>query len=318
MDYFNQQNQNGNNNPQQNPNNYNQRPTISYLNYNPPIISEAKKDYETQKKKLRKLVVIFLVIALIINVAIGVIFATEYKGAIDTLRADLTKEITAAIGKETHLPEDYVSAALFVVEKNLGSTVEITATTNNTGSRGTGFIINNNGDIVTNAHVVRNSENGILPTNHTRITINFYKQQNNPYEMSVRYFDDRLDIAVLSFKAQKPSKITPVTLINSDYIKMGEDVIVIGNAQGYGLSLTRGVLSAEPHELEGVEVLRTDAPINPGNSGGPMFNALGECMAISSFKIIESQANEGLSYGITSNELMNFLTKKKVQYVVAA
>lgn len=288
-----------------NPNNYNNQ-------FNTPQNNEAKNDYEKYKRKLKSVLVSFLLIALVVNVCIGVFFVMNYKSSIKELENALTKKIEAEIGRETHLPNDYYSPAQYVTQKNLKSVVEIIATTGNTGSKGSGFVINNTGLIVTNAHVVRKTE-GINTTNHTNITANFYKEDKK-YTMKILQVDDALDLAVLQFIQEKPTVIKPVVLINSDILMMGEDVVVLGNAQGLGISATQGVLSAESYILEGVEVLRADAPINPGNSGGPMFNALGECIGVASFKIVVNEANEGLGFGITSNELMKFLDKKNIKY----
>ena len=110
------------------------------------------------------------------------------------------------------------------------------------------------------------------------------------------------------------------TLGDSDQIQVGEEAIAIGNALGYGQSVTRGIISAKERRIEGFDsnLIQTDAAINPGNSGGALLNAKGEVIGINTAKAAY-EAVEGIGYAIPVSEaretiegLMNRETRTKV------
>lgn len=173
-----------------------------------------------------------------------------------------------------------------------------------TSSAGSGIIIGQTEDeiyVATNNHVVANSQ---------QLTVNFIDDQQVVAE--IKGTDASTDLAVISVKVKDiPSdtmdKIKVATLGNSDDIKVGESVVAIGNALGYGQSVTTGVISALDRDVTVQDettgssitnaLLQTDAAINPGNSGGALLNMNGEVIGINSVKYSDTQV-EGMGYSI--------------------
>ena len=156
--------------------------------------------------------------------------------------------------------------------------------------QGTGFIIHDEGYIVTNAHVL--SDNfGRLASNIKAIT---YQQSTISAEFIG--FDSLLDIALLKI----PGNYNSLELGNSNKVQTGEKVIAIGNPLGLQFSVTEGIVSAIHREgINGIEAyIQTDAALNPGNSGGPLINKQGKVIGINNFKI---GAGESLGFALESN-----------------
>ena len=195
-------------------------------------------------------------------------------------------------------------------------------------SAGTGIIIEKTDSellIVTNNHVVADSN---------QLTVTFDDQSS--VEADIKGTDSAHDLAVIAVQLDKISddtldKISVATLGDSTKLKVGEPAIAIGNALGYGQSVTTGVISATDRESQttdsatgettgssDVKLIQTDAAINPGNSGGALVNANGEVIGINSAKLIGENV-EGIGYAIPISDvtdiitnLMNQETKTKV------
>lgn len=167
-------------------------------------------------------------------------------------------------------------------------------------SAGSGIIIGQNDDellVVTNNHVVEDA---------TQLYVGFI--DNSIVEAQVKGTSPSMDLAVIAVKLEDVESdtmdaITIATLGNSDSLKVGEPVIAIGNALGYGQSVTTGVVSALNRVLEVDEtgtsnaMIQTDAAINPGNSGGALLDINGQVIGINSNKI-GGNAIEGMGYAI--------------------
>jgi S1-C subfamily serine protease len=141
---------------------------------------------------------------------------------------------------------------------------------------GSGIVINNNGTILTNYHVVENA---------VKVQVSFQKGQN--VEAKVIGKDPSHDLAILRIPTDGLT-LHPLTLGNSSTAQVGDPVLAIGNPFDLERTLTTGVISALQREIAAPNgftinnVLQTDAPINPGNSGGPLLNAAGEVIGINS------------------------------------
>jgi serine protease Do len=167
--------------------------------------------------------------------------------------------------------------------------------------------------IATNNHVVSGA---------TKVTVNFYGDEDNEVEGEIKGTDSSNDLAVLSVKLSDiPSdtleNLKVATLGDSDSVKVGETAIAIGNALGYGQSVTTGVISALNRKVtidnETFTLMQTDAAINPGNSGGALLNAKGEVIAINSAKFSDTQV-EGMGYAIpisTAIPIINELIQRE-------
>ena len=167
-----------------------------------------------------------------------------------------------------------------------------------TESSGSGIIIGSNDEellIVTNYHVVEGND---------RLSVNFVDGTKS--EALVKGSDAARDLAVIAVKMEDlaPETLDAIeiaTMGDSDALKVGEPAIAIGNALGYGQSVTTGVISALDREMEmentSGSFIQTDAAINPGNSGGALLNIRGEVIGINSNKIGGSSV-EGMGYAI--------------------
>lgn len=184
-------------------------------------------------------------------------------------------------------------------------------------SVGSGIIIGQTDSellILTNNHVVEGNE---------KLTVSFV--DNESVEANVKGTDSTKDLAVVAVKISdvKDStmdKIAVATMGDSSKLEVGEQVVAIGNALGYGQSVTTGIVSATGRTIDGFdgEYIQTDAAINPGNSGGALLNANGEVIGINSAKI-NSSAVEGMGFAIPISDasdviqnLMNKETRSKV------
>ena len=157
-------------------------------------------------------------------------------------------------------------------------------------SQGTGFILTDDGYIVTNAHVLAD-ESGYLATGRKAIT---YEQ--NIIDAEFIGYDQTLDIALLKIEGSYEK----LRLDNSDDIQVGEKVIAIGNPLGLQFSVSDGIVSAVHRTgIQNSEIyIQTTVALNPGNSGGPLINTQGKVIGINGFKII---GGESLGFALESN-----------------
>lgn len=182
---------------------------------------------------------------------------------------------------------------------------------------GSGIIIGENDTellIVTNNHVVAGANN---------VAVSFI--DNEVYEAKVKGVNSDSDLAIIVVELSDLSNNTKsiikiATLGNSDELKVGEQVVAIGNALGYGQSVTTGIVSAKDrsNDTNVTPLIQTDAAINPGNSGGALLNMKGEVVGINSSKYASTDV-EGMGYAISIsqvedilNDLMNRETREKV------
>ena len=195
-----------------------------------------------------------------------------------------------------------------------GSTQETTAS-------GSGVIIGTNDTellIVTNDHVVDNEGNYSSYTISSKgLSVQF--SDGTSADATIRGTDEEVDLAVIAVKLSDISEDTKNTIKvavigDSDEIKVGSGVIAIGNALGYGQSVTTGIISAKDREvtIDGVtrKLLQTDAAINPGNSGGGLFNAAGELIGINSAKSVDTDV-EGMGFAIPITSAMDIIEELK-------
>lgn len=161
-------------------------------------------------------------------------------------------------------------------------------------SRGSGFIISDDGYLLTNAHVVSDAD-----------TISVRLTDKREFKAKVIGTDKRTDLALLKIEANGLPKIIQG---NPNALKVGEWVIAIGSPFGFDSSVTAGIVSAKGRSLPQesyVPFIQTDAAINPGNSGGPLFNMKGEVIGINSQIYTRTGGFMGLSFAIPIDVAMN-------------
>jgi serine protease Do len=166
-------------------------------------------------------------------------------------------------------------------------------------SLGSGFIIDPSGIIVTNNHVIDGAD---------EITVTL--QDNTSLKATVIGRDDRVDIAVLKVKADKPLPAVPFG--DSDASRVGDWVLAIGNPFGLGGSVTAGIVSARGRDIrQGPydDFIQTDAAINKGNSGGPLFNMDGQVIGINTAIYSPSGGSIGIGFSIPANMAKNVVAQ---------
>ena len=166
-------------------------------------------------------------------------------------------------------------------------------------SLGSGFIINKNGTVVTNNHVIAGAEDILI------------KLGNKEYKAKVLGSDPYADIAVL--KIDSKDEFVPVKFADSDKARVGEWVVAIGNPFGLGGTVTSGIISARNRDINLTrydDFIQTDASINQGNSGGPLFNLDGDVVGINTAIIAPGQAGSiGIGFAIPSNAASNVINQ---------
>src|ERR1051325_3876251 len=159
-------------------------------------------------------------------------------------------------------------------------------------SLGSGFIIDGEGYIVTNNHVIQGAED-----------ITVILRDDTQLKAKLIGSDSRVDIAVLKVEPPNKKPLPAVQFGDSDKARVGDWVIAIGNPFGLGHSVTAGIISARGRPLSDSldDYLQTDAAINKGNSGGPLFNSQGEVIGVNTAIYSPSGVNAGLAFSIPSN-----------------
>ena len=167
---------------------------------------------------------------------------------------------------------------------------------------GSGFIISDDGIIVTNNHVIEGAD---------EITVILYDETEFSAELLGR--DPKADIAVLKINSDN-KELRSVNWGDSDAMRVGDWTIAIGNPLGLGGTVTAGILSAISRDIGGgpyVKFLQTDASINRGNSGGPLFNIKGEVIGINSAIVSQTGGSIGLGFAIPSNSAKKIVQQLK-------
>ena len=228
-----------------------------------------------------------------------------------------------------------------------GSVVQVSTTANRENGEfltadksalGSGFVYDKKGHIITNYHVVAStlsSGNRVVSSNNVPdIRITFL--DGSVYNAKVISSDPFSDLAVLKLEGDRIpyDKLLPLPVGDSTSLRIGEQVVAIGNPFGLSGSMTEGIISglgrmipssserspddtmppgAQPHSTYSIpDIIQTDAPINPGNSGGPLLNMKGEVIAINTAIFSTTGASAGIGFAIPSNTI-----KKVVPSLIA-
>ena len=280
----------------------------------------SKNNKNGMGKKAAKLVASAAVFCLVAGACfVGVSVAKDklYPSTAD--RIETTSGTTSAKSETSSSGSSSSSSNVAsVVNEVMPSVVSITSTiqssnyygfgTQESEGAGSGFIVAKTKDnlmIATNNHVVSDA---------TSLTVGF--ADDTTAKATVVGTDSSADLAVISVKIKDikdstASKIKVATLGSSDDLKVGEEVVAIGNALGYGQSVTTGVVSAKNREVSltdgTMNLLQTDAAINPGNSGGVLINMDGQVVGINNAKL-EDTSVEGMGYAIPITTAKTILT----------
>src|SRR5262249_32861404 len=157
---------------------------------------------------------------------------------------------------------------------------------------GSGFVWDENGNVVTNYHVVEGARS---------LTVTFHNQQT--FEARIAGVEPRKDIAVLSVNAPK-NLLKPVRFMKHADLEVGQKTIAIGNPFGLDHTLTTGVVSALGRQVQGIggvtirDMIQTDAAINPGNSGGPLLDSSGRLIGMNTIIYSKSGSSAGIGFAV--------------------
>ena len=211
---------------------------------------------------------------------------------------DVTK-----FGDETILSTKKSLTLVELFEKSESGVVRIDVdkinSSRETGSLGSGFVFDDLGHIITNAHVVESASS---------VTITFL--DGSQYNAQIIGSDKFTDIAVIKVE-EKPRYLHPLQMGDSSTLKVGEQVAAIGNPFGLSGSMTSGIVSQIGRLLPSQDtgfsipnVIQTDAAINPGNSGGPLLNMAGKVMGINTAIQSGTGQSAGIGFAVPSNTIL--------------
>ena len=233
---------------------------------------------------------------------------TTAKGSLDVsdIAAEGMKSVVSITTKSVQDVQNYLGYYGFGGSQGYTTQQEVEGS-------GSGIIVGKNDDnllIATNYHVVEGAD-----------TVSVTCIDGETYEATVNGYDEDKDLAVVSVSLSDISddtmdQIEVATIGSSDDLKVGEQVVAIGNALGYGQSVTTGIVSAKNRKLDengqadedsdGTNLIQTDAAINPGNSGGALLNMKGEVVGINSAKLASTEV-EGMGYAIAISDVSDVL-----------
>jgi len=169
------------------------------------------------------------------------------------------------------------------------------------GGLGSGFILNEEGHLITNFHVIEGE---------TQISVEVYHQsaggldRKTYKQVKIMAMNKFADLALLKIDDEGAPKFKRVLLGDSDALAVGERVFAIGSPLGLERTVTEGIVSTKTREMQGSLYLQTTAQINPGNSGGPLFNLRGEVVGVTNMKLT---FGEGLGFAIPVEMVKYFL-----------
>lgn len=283
----------------------------------PPKAERPPKEKKKKGGFWKGLGIALLAIMLIFNTVASSFLLVEHFADKHTITQNMPQitpsasdNITATTGNGNELTVAEIN------NKVSPSVVLITATGMMSGGQGTGFIISEDGYIVTNAHVV---------SGFSEITVTLNDENKTEYPATVVGEDAATDIAVIRIRAKG---LTPAEIGTSASLQVGQDVVVIGNPLGeeFTGSVTTGIISALDRQVEFNDgsvynYIQTNAAINSGNSGGPLVNMQGQVIGVTAAKIDTSVA-EGMGFAIpiddvvpVANDLIEFGYVKNRPYI---
>lgn len=302
-----------------------------YNYYKPEEPVKPKKKHDTALKVAAciGLAVLFGIVASgtyqMSNYIVGKVLGTDTKNekddkevattTVNKSRSTITSDVTDIVNQTMPSVVSITNMSVQEVQSFFGGTMQ-----QEVQSSGSGVIVGKNDEellILTNNHVVADNKT---------LTVSFV--DNESVEAVIKGADPARDVAVIAVKLEDVKESTMdeiaiATIGDSKSLQVGEPVIAIGNALGFGQSVTTGIVSAKDREMDGLEgkLIQTDAAINPGNSGGALLNANGEVVGINTAKITEKiqEGAEGMGFAIQVSDieellenLMNKETRTKV------
>lgn len=254
-----------------------------------------------------KFLLVFLTIVVVLSILTNVGVLYYYTSVANTEK------------KTDIVPTNINDLSQVIAYNNMDSVVRINVIKGSMSSAGTGFVINNQGYILTNYHVVE------ALTYVDARGYAYFSWTDKPFAIDFVEGNKTDDVAVVKLVPSIQSPVLPtandykvVTFLNrKQEICYGEPVVAIGNPLNVGLSVTSGIISNPNLIIEKKPAIQHDAAINGGNSGGPLFNKDGMVIGINSFKAVKDYSGntvEGMAYAIPNETSIDWLKKWGIKY----
>ena len=264
----------------------------------PKKVKKPKEPKDSSPYVSKKLLALCLVITIVVSSALGAFVGSKFADSNKSHSNLSESSLAKATGSKLTVSQ--------IVAKNADAVVEIVVEAESMGffgetqvteGAGSGVIVNADGYIVTNYHVVDGAK-----------TVQVTLHNGNSYKAKIIGGDNANDIAVLKINAKE---LTVATLGDSSIVAVGDLAVAIGNPLGQlGGTATTGIVSALDRSLtidgRTLNLMQTDAAINPGNSGGGLFNGAGELIGIVDAKTSATEV-EGLAFAIPINEVKDII-----------
>jgi S1-C subfamily serine protease len=271
-------------------------------------------------------------LALVALMAFGVLPVGQKTTVVEQSQSAGTAGTTGTTEISNTISSDALTPAQ-IYQKDSAGVVEVVSTLDTTTqgvfgpvsgqsqALGSGFVVSDQGYILTNAHVVSSSGQAA-----SAVSVVFKGKGSQTTRLAAKIvgIDETSDVAVLKVDPAKAPTLDPLTLGNSAAAQVGEPVVAIGNPLGFDFSLTSGIVSATDRNLQspnGATIsngIQTDAAINEGNSGGPLIDSSGKVIGINEQIASQSGGNQGLGFAVpidTAAAVMSQLEKNgKVAY----
>lgn len=267
-----------------------------------------EKPTHERRASLRRITAVAIPAVIGAGAALGVMAATVgFDGGTTTVIRESPVAMTQVAGTTAQTPvpdgipvggDTNGLSVQEVVHRASPAVVLVSSTTLTGGGLGSGFLVNTDGRIITNAHVVKGAK---------KTTVTF--SDGTMESARILGVDESTDIAVLDV-ARTPKGVTPVPLGRSDKLVVGQDVVAIGNPYGFERTVTTGIVSAlkrvitSPNGFTIQNAIQTDAAINQGNSGGPLFDRDGRVIGMNSQIASQNGGNVGIGFAIPINTIL--------------
>ena len=232
--------------------------------------------------------ILFAIIALVVVLASSAVL----------VNAQQANRLAPLPASASYQPNAEEQALATVYQAASQSVVNILVLGNNGGGAGSGFVIDANGHIVTNNHVVESAR-----------VVQVIFNDGTSAAADVIGTDPDSDLAVIRVNPADVRLLQPVTFADSDAVFVGQSVMAIGSPFGQDFTLTTGIVSALDRSLSAEsnfsipEIIQTDAAINPGNSGGPLLNMNGEVVGVNTAILSRNQSSSGVGFAVPSNQV---------------
>ncbi|MEG1612888.1 MAG: trypsin-like peptidase domain-containing protein [Clostridia bacterium] len=304
--------------------------------------SEVLNLIKETKHKCIKICVIIVVISMLVNLLIFTVFKSSLANKITkSIAADIESRVTAQVTddvlkqykREYKIADDATTIGTFVYANESPSVVEVYCESTGRKSMATGMIVNAQGYVLTNAHVVTYEESAggfFGPTEprtveHSKVYIRL-KNEEKWRDCKIITYDEKKDLAIIKLQNINNLSLQAIKYGDSNQIVLGEGAVIIGNAFGLGISVTTGTITnINPKNLgDSRDVIQTDTAINSGNSGGPIFDITGSCIGVATYKIVNNTSGggnastEGLGFALSSNFTTAFLKANGISYTLSA